>query len=1513
MEKQKRWQLWVIVAVLTLTVYNILPTVFYYSKPLKESIDAPRAENIALAAMDRVNSLEGEAEEWLASFTKGLGITPTSIAIKPDEPRLIEVTFANAQEAQLFKRFLPRAGALIPFVPAQLELAQETGQTSPEQVLVVRNIDVHLNPTEVQRLFHFSPKYDSEGQIAELYRDIVDDRATHIALAFGGASMPALQVTSIAQGAETPQADDIATTLAKSIVDVTKTFGKRNPITKRYYASFSQVDSTERSSQIDQLVTRFEKVKANIEKEREPLAKEKKPDTIQRQQLARLDGEKQALTKAIAIVKENLSAFKAGKKPLTVVEAEAEIVKTAKTMDPKDPRQLITLGGRHPLVETVAIDWSNDKVEVHFYSDIDKIRLGEARTEDATFLQERLRQFLINDIAQASRRADETIAPDGEGYSVALNTLINMQSFMTFDLSYLAEKEAQQTNDILATNWIPSHKDLVAENYPVMRYEAFQKLPKEQQKLGLVIYAPAVQKQSPPAGFRMDSVYVIARGLNAILEKHRETPDAAEGGIFLENINSLGVILQKDGFIGYSGASYGMDPAFKDDFIFELEDYYTPIINATRENFSVKGSKRRAVLDFTNVEQRILTTNEIEDNIQQDVLKWDEEYSSAQVDPDPAKKYLIPQPTKSPFWGNLKLSAVKYYRGDERKILKWGLDLSGGKTVRIGLRDHNNRPVTEPADLKQAMNELYTRINKMGVSERTIRIENDNIILEFPGSQELSARDLIKASAMHFHIVNEKFSMVNPTLHRDVNQFLQEVWNEAVVTNRKDATSVNEIAWMHLGGDVSSGEVHPRTELALGLYDRGLRLARPRDAVSSHAFNDTLSSIAVLRGDDFSEWQGQTHPLMVVFHNYALEGANLTDVRVGYDPSEGNTLSFRVKGSYEGSQQGSPRDDFYAWTSQFSEDRIQGTPKEDYSQGRGWRMAVVLNNTVISNPALRAALRDGGMISGRFSQREVSQLAADLKAGSLTFTPYILSEQNISPELGLEERSRGIYASVIALLLVFGAMIGYYRFAGLVASCAVFLNILIMWGVLQNLGAAITLPGIAGIVLTIGMAVDANVLVFERIREEFKISGRIGSAIQAGYSKAFSAIVDSNVTTIIAATILTQFDSGPVKGFAITLIIGIVASMFTALFLTRYFFAGWVQNPKHTHLTMSEWIGKTKFNFMGQAKKAFAVSLIVMIAGSYLFVEQRNTIFGMDFTGGYSLTVELNEVPGKDDYRVEAGEALLAHGATTNDFQIRELSKPNQLQIQLGVGMEEKGHPFYQMAESADGEQVAYEYETNPRMKWVVDTLDSAGLKVQQSDLENLHRNWTVMSGQFSDNMRNNALMALGMALLSILIYITFRFEFKYAIAAVIGLAHDVVITLGVVALFHQLGFPVQINLEVIGAIMTIIGYSLNDTIVIFDRIREDLLVHRKMSFHDVINHALNITLGRTMMTSITTLLVLLALVVLGGWSIFGFSLVMTIGVLVGTLSSLFIAGPVMLFFHNREIAHKKDAAPSHG
>lgn len=1510
MEKQKRWQFYLIVTVVALTLYNILPTIFFYTKPLKSPIDEQRAKTVAESIVARVNSLEDDSKAWIDSFNRLLGIKADLIELKENNPGLIAVHFTNAKDAEIFKRFLPRAGVLIPFVPAQLELYPEIQGTDSNTVLVSRQVSVHLDPNDVNKLFQFSSKYDEKGEVTPFYRDLVYDRVTNLAQGFGGPSRTGQQLAAVIENSTDPQYDEVVISIAKEVLDTQKALGPNNPITKRFFTNFSQGNQSQPESLIQKYLARVETLKLSLAAQKDSLLQEQKKARegggIQSseldQRINQIDSQLQTLEGAVAIIQKNLPTIKEGRPALTAASIKEALTKSAAKMDPKDKIQIVSLDGHNPFVQALAIDWGNDQIKVIFYPDVEKIRLSEGKSEIESFQKDKLNQYVIQEISRASSESDENIKPSEDSYIVNIDTLLNTESLLTFNLGYLAGKQAEQIAEQLKSTWLPKQEDLSRDNYPIMTYDQYKVLKPEDQRLGVVVYAPAMYDEAPLAGFRNGSIYVIARGLEPILQKYRLAQNSPENQEVVSAFNQLNTILQQKNFIGYSGKTYGLDPAFRKDYIFELNDFYSVLLKAAREDFAVKGSKKSAVLDFSDVEQRILTTNKIEDRIQEDLLKWKEEYNTSLVDLQATNKYLVPAPTKNAYWENFKLSFAKYFHGDDRKILKWGLDLSGGKTVRIGLRDHNNRPVTNPDDLKQAVNELYTRINNMGVSERTIRIENNNIILDFPGSQNLSAAELIKASAMYFHIVNEKFTPQNPALRKVVTQFLQDVWNEAVVTNRKDVEGINTIAWHHLGGDSEiEGNLQPISEAAKELYENGLRLANPKDQMKSHEFNDTISSIAILRGEEFSEWQGQTNPLLIVFHNYALEGSSLTDVHVGYDPSQGNLLSFGVKRSFDGAQGGSPRDDFYAWTSQFSEDKIAGTPKEAYSQARGWRMAAILNDRIISDPVLRAALREGGTISGRFSQREINQLAADLKAGSLTFTPQILSEENVSPELGKEERTQGILASVVALVLVVVAMVGYYRFAGLVASCAVIFNILIMWGVLQNLGAALTLPGIAGIVLTIGMAVDANVLVFERIREEFSHSGRIASAIQAGYRKAFSAIIDSNVTTIIAALILIQFDSGPIKGFAVTLIIGIISSLFTALFMTRYFFAGWVQNPKNKRLDMAQFIGKTNIDFLSMAKPAIIISLVVMLLGIYFFISQRNTMFGMDFTGGYSLNVELVEQPNMPSYRLAVTNSLLSHGATSNDVQVRELSRPNQLRIQLGTGMEEKGHPFYQMPETLQEGTFNYAYQKNPRIAWLVNSLADDHLQIVPSQLKTLDAQWTVISGQLSDTMRNNALIAISIATLCILIYITFRFEFKYALAALIALVHDVIITVGILAMFHKLGFPVQIDLQVIGAIMTILGYSLNDTIIVFDRIREDLHIMRKMSYAEIINHALNVTLSRTIITSGTTLLVLMTLVLLGGHSIFAFSLVMAIGVFVGTASSLFIATPALLYLHNRE------------
>jgi SecD/SecF fusion protein len=677
------------------------------------------------------------------------------------------------------------------------------------------------------------------------------------------------------------------------------------------------------------------------------------------------------------------------------------------------------------------------------------------------------------------------------------------------------------------------------------------------------------------------------------------------------------------------------------------------------------------------------------------------------------------------------------------------------------------------------------------------------------------------------------------------------------------------------------------------LYEQGLRFGDLLSTETSNLFNDTYAKVAIFRGEDYTKWQGQTHPLLIVFNNYALSGSDLEDVRASYDPSRGNFLSFNVKGAYT-SKQGvrvSPRDDFSAWTTPFCKEKIAGTVNGQFSRNMGWRMAVILNGSIISAPTLDSPLKESAMITGSFSQREINQLEADLKAGSLTFTPKILSEQNVSPELGAKERSLGVWSTVIALILVIGVMVGYYRFGGLIASIAVIFNLLIMWATLQNIQARLTLASLAGLILTVGMAVDANVLVFERIREEFSSTGRIASAIYAGYKKAFSAILDSNVTTIIAALILLQFHSGPIKGFAITLIIGIISSMFTALFMTKWFFMNWARNPANKALRMKNWFRAKKFNFLKYAKLSMIISTVVIVLGSILFVAERHSLFGMDFTGGYTLHVEL-EPTSAASYRQTVEQALVSSGAKPQEIQVQELSPSNNVRIFLSHALEQPGRPLSGM-DSATTDA--------PELAWVLGSLQKQGVVLTDHSIATAAQNWSEVSGQMSKTMRNSATVGLLIALICIFVYIAVRFEWKYAMSATICLVHDIFFTLASIALLHLLGVPVQIDLTTVAALLTIAGYSLNDTIIVFDRIREETKAMKKPHLTDLINSALNITLSRTTMTSGTTLLVLIPLILMGGSTIFGFALVMAIGVIFGTLSSLFIAAPLMLFFHERE------------
>ncbi len=1510
MEKQKRWQFSLILIVIALTVYNILPTIFFYTKPLNAPIEEKQATEIRRGIANRVNRLEEDTVSWLQSFSALLQVSPIKIALDANDPKYATVEFKSSEEAKKFRQYLPRAGSLIPFVPSQLSPIQTEDQEYSKTVTVQRNIPMHFNINSLNQYFTFSEKYQ-ENRLSPLYRSIIVDRLLQLGLAIGGESENAMLLKAINSDPNSPQNEEYLHVLAQNINSYATIFYQNPQIRDQFFATLTQGEFANKSEAINGLVKAFEKLrdqikleKINLEKEEIRLEENQQFLNIdQQQKITTLKSKENRISTALSMINNHKGAFILGKPPLLPatfkMHIERLLAKDEKKTDTFD------LSTNNPLIDSLTINWENETITMHLHPEI--ITLHQKLESEKT-KRDNLDQLVYNEIARIQRESGEQLTPNNHHFSLALNELPNSKSFLTLNLAEVAQEETRQLQHLISNRWHPKHPDLQEELFPIHDFASYQALPKSEQKLGIVIYSPTLYSSQTPKGFKNSSIYIIAKGMQPILQKVRVNPDSPQSKQFFEDMNALKDLLTSSGFIGYPGTTYPLDAKYAKDFIFEKEDYFQMVLKATRENFSVKGTKKYAVLEFSDVQQRILTLNKIQTQIHEDLLRWKDEFLAAKAKSHLYGKYDIPKPTKSPLLSNLRLSFFKYFRGDERKILHWGLDLSGGKTVQIELRDSSRRVVSDENSLKQGINELYSRVNKMGVSDVSIRQEGSIITLDFPGAQGISAADLVKASSMYFHVVNEKFTPNNPELKDTVDRFLQDVWNEAVVTGKKDIDSVNRIAWQHLYGDVMDPDVvEPRTEAAKVLYENGLRLAKPGDSVSTSAFNDSLSKIAIFRGDSFTEWQGQTNPLLVVFNNFALEGSNLKNVHASYDPSKGNFLAFEVKGAQKltNNEKINPRQDIQAWTEPFSKEKITGSTLEKYSSGKGWRMAVILNGSIINAPALESALRDQVMITGSFSQREVNKLEADLKAGSLTFTPSILSEKNVSPELGFKERSQGIFATILALVLVISLMIGYYRFAGLVASVAVIFNLLIMWATLQNIQATITLAGIAGIILTVGMAVDANVLVFERIKEEFSQSGRIAQAVQAGYRKAYSAILDSNVTTIIAALILLRFDSGPIKGFAVTLIIGIVSSMFSALFMTRYFFAGWVQNPKHKKLTISNFIPKTNFNFLKYAKLSLIASLALILLGGALLYSKRNTIFGMDFTGGYALTLEVEQQQ-QLSYRKQVEEALLKAGISSQDFQVRELTPENHLRIFFAKSLDEKGKPFYQMPLEIEKENTFFPFEINPRISWTVNALLVNNIKIQDKSLAELDKNWVSVSGQMSDTMRNNALIGLTIALLCIMVYITLRFELKYSIAATLGLAYDILVTLAFIGILYFLNIPVQIDLNTIAALMTIIGYSLNDTIIIFDRIREDSKIHRKRSFWDIINHALNATLSRTIMTSTTTFLVLVALVAFGGRTIFGFSLVMSLGVVIGTFSSLFIASPLLIFFHRKQAAKEE-------
>ncbi len=523
----------------------------------------------------------------------------------------------------------------------------------------------------------------------------------------------------------------------------------------------------------------------------------------------------------------------------------------------------------------------------------------------------------------------------------------------------------------------------------------------------------------------------------------------------------------------------------------------------------------------------------------------------------------------------------------------------------------------------------------------------------------------------------------------------------------------------------------------------------------------------------------------------------------------------------------------------------------------GKRLAIVLDGEVRSAPVIRETIPSGqAQITGQFSVDEANDLAVVLRAGALPAPVSVEEERTVGPLLGADSIKSGLRATLIGAILVFLFMIIYYRLAGVIANIALGMNLLIILACLVLFHGTLTLPGIAGLILTIGMSVDANVLIYERIREELKAGKGIKSAIATGYNRAFSAIMDSNLTTIVAAALIFKFGTGPIRGFAVTLTIGLLANLFTAVTCTKAIFELLYEQFGLSKLNMMQFFHQTNIDFIGKRKIFYTISTVVIIAGLIVFAIRSGKNFGVDFSGG-TLEQIMFQKPVKID-NIRAALKEIGYG----NASLQQYGDPREIIIRTQEDISKK-----------IDEVLKQKFSDNPYQVMRVEIVGPAVGK----------------------NLRQNAAMSLLLGLAGILIYVMFRFNLKYGIAGVVALFHDVFVAIGALALTNR-----EFDLTIVAALLTIAGYSINDTIVIFDRIRENLRLVKKASFIEIVNLSVNQTFSRTILTTSVTMLVVIALLFWGGEVLNNFAFCLFIGMISGVYSTVYIASPLIISWRKK-------------
>ena len=809
--------------------------------------------------------------------------------------------------------------------------------------------------------------------------------------------------------------------------------------------------------------------------------------------------------------------------------------------------------------------------------------------------------------------------------------------------------------------------------------------------------------------------------------------------------------------------------------------------------------------------------------------------------------------------------------------------------------------------ISRSFNILRSRIDRFGVTQPNIqRLENSGrILVELPGIKEPErARKLLQSTAKLEFWETYEYSELLQSLE-DANKYLREQVGlndtisqevEEILASVEDKIDVEETA---LEEDTSANSLLSKLEGDSAISDTSdSQLSFEQFAAENPLYAVLYPNI----NQDNSPNEGPVVGFCAIKDTVKLN-EYLADVEVmknfpldvkfaytvkPYD-SDGKfmqLIGLKVSGrdgeaSLEGDVVTDARQDFGQFNANPEVSMTMNSEgakqwKRLTAENIGKSVAIVLDDFVYSFPTVQSEISGGrSQITGNFTINEAKDLANILKSGKLPAPARIIEEAIVGPSLGEEAINAGLKSFIIALMIMLMYMIFYYSGAGVVSNIALLANIFFVFGVLSSIGAVLTLPGIAGIVLTIGMSVDANVLIYERIREELSSGKGIRLAIKDGYDKAYNAIIDANVTTLLTGIILYTFGTGPIKGFATTLIIGILTSLFSAIFITRLVISRRLRKNKEIKFSTKLTEGafkNTNIDFIGKRKRFYIFSGIIILLGIGSLVT-KGLNYGVDFVGGRTYVVRFDDSVDNEKLRSELTTIFIDNNGLKYAPQVKTFGDDNQVKITTKYMIDEN---------SINADEV------------VEEKLNEGLTRMQMS--------YEVMSSQkvgptIADDIKDAAVWSVFFSLLIIFLYILIRFrKWQFSLGAVTAVFHDVLIVLAIFSIFYGImPFSLEIDQAFIAAILTIIGYSLNDTVVVFDRVREYMEMHKKREIEMVMNNALNSTLSRTINTSMTTFFVLFVIFLFGGEVIRGFMFALMIGVIVGTYSSLFVASPIML------------------